>query len=120
MPVQEFARLDGAVNLSVITNATPEEFTLSGVYCIDQITEKVILSASWKNRFQYRSQKNDMSGPKTRARSKGNIPQPKQTGLHGKMISTALVSGWNRLPLAIKDEEDAQKAKQLIKKFAFS
>ena len=87
---------------------------------IDQITEKVILSASWKNRFQYRSQKNDMSGPKTRARSKGNIPQPKQTGLHGKMISTALVSGWNRLPLAIKDEEDAQKAKQLIKKFAFS
>ena len=29
MPVQEFARLDGAVNLSVITNATPEEFALS-------------------------------------------------------------------------------------------
>ena len=34
MPVQEFARLDGAVNLSVIANATPEEFALSGVYCI--------------------------------------------------------------------------------------
>ena len=34
MPVQEFARLDGAVNLSVIANATPEEFALSGVDCI--------------------------------------------------------------------------------------
>ena len=29
----EFARLDGAVNLSVIANATPEEFALSRVYC---------------------------------------------------------------------------------------
>ena len=36
------------------------------------------------------------------------------------MISAALVAGWNRLPLAIKDEEDAQKAKQLIKKLVFS
>ena len=31
--VQEFARLDGAVNLSVIANVTPEEFVLSGVDC---------------------------------------------------------------------------------------
>ena len=29
MPEQEFARLDGAVNLSFIANVTPEEFALS-------------------------------------------------------------------------------------------
>ena len=33
MPVQEFDRLDGAVNLSVIGNATLEEFALSRVDC---------------------------------------------------------------------------------------
>ena len=37
MPVQEFAKLDGAVNLLVIANATPEEFALSGVDCNRQL-----------------------------------------------------------------------------------
>jgi len=91
-----------------------------GIPSVEQISEKVILSASWKNREFFRSQNNGMSGPQTRSRTNGNLPQPVQKGVYGKMVSTALVSGWNRLPIAIKNEDDPQKAKTLIKNFAFS
>ena len=91
-----------------------------GIPSVEQISEKVILSASWKNREFFRSQNNGMSGPQTRSRTNGNLPQPVQKGVYGKMVSTALISGWNRLPIDIKNEDDPQKAKNLIKNFAFS
>ena len=81
---------------------------------IEQITEKTILFAAWKKKSEFNELNNSLTGPSTRSRAQGNIPQPIQKGPMGKAISTSIACGWNRLPLAIKRENDATKAKKLI------
>jgi len=81
---------------------------------INQITEKTILRAAWKKRGEFLDRNNSLVGPSTRSRAKGNIPQPVQKGLFGKMVSSSIDCGWNRLPSQIKYETDAKKAKTLI------
>ena len=87
---------------------------------IEQITEKVILDAAWKKRELFRNENHAMSGPKTRARANGKVNHPIQKGYFGRMISTALVGGWNRLPSVIKDEDNAKRAKNMIKNLVLS
>jgi len=88
-----------------------------GIMSIEQIKEKIILQAAWKRREQFQELNNSLSGPSTRSRAKGNIPHPIQKGTLNKMISTSVSCGWNRLPLDIKLEEDAKKAKKMIANF---
>ena len=87
-----------------------------GIPNINQITEKVILSAAWKQRAHFRQTNSQLEGPSTRARSNGNIPQPVQKGFNSNLISTAIACGWNRLPLSIKNENSSIKARLLIKR----
>ena len=87
------------------------------ILSIEQITEKIILQAAWKRKGEFLEVNNSLSGPSTRSRAKGNIPHPIQKGYLGKMISTSLRRGWNRLPIAIKHEDNATKAKKLIRDY---
>ena len=88
-----------------------------GIQSVVQIKEKVILQAAWKRRDQYQELNQSLSGPSTRSRAKGNVPHPIRKGPLNKMISTSLSCGWNRLPITIKFEEDAKKAKRMIAEF---
>ena len=87
---------------------------------IDVITEKIILCAAWKRRNDFNEMNTSLNGPSTRTRAKGNIPHPKQKGPLGKMTSTIITCGWNRLPVHIKHEENASKAKKKIVQYVMS
>ena len=84
---------------------------------VEQMVERKSLQLAWRARSSLRSlhEQSEQTGPKTRARSNGNLPAPDQKGHRGKMISTSTRLAWNRLPLKIKEEEKFVKAKQLIK-----
>jgi len=103
----------GYANLTTIR----EKLGLPNIY---QITEKVILTAAWKQKSQCLQENKQLEGPSTRARAKGNIPQPMQKGALANMVSTTIACGWNRLPYHIKNEDDFYKAKEAIKKHVFS
>ena len=83
------------------------------ILSIAEITEKLILTHAWKTREKIAPQ--NQSGPTTRSRSQGNVPQPNQQGIRSKMISTFATCAFNRLPLEVKIEKDSKKAKRLIK-----
>jgi len=84
------------------------------IHTLEQITEKMILQAAWKRKTEFRELCNTLTGPSTRSKAQGNLPHPNQKGHLGKMVSTSILCGWNRLPLAIKIEDDMRKAKKMI------
>ena len=53
----------------------------------------------------------------TRSVVNGKLKLPKKTGWTGKMIQTKRLEAWNDLPLEIKFEKNATKAKWMIKSF---
>ena len=87
---------------------------------VDQVTEKVVLFAAWRNRNMFKELNSSLKGPSTRSRAKGNVPHPIQKGPLGKVSSTPITSGWNRLPLHIKSVENTATAKRLINKHVMS
>ena len=86
-----------------------------GIPSIAQITDILVLTAAWNRREHFQTQALNMSGPSTRSREKGNVPQPVQKGYLGQMVATAVSCGWNRLPKNIKSENNTLKAKKLIR-----
>jgi len=81
------------------------------IMSVADITEKVILTQAWKSRHSFRALNLDSEGPTTRAKSNGNVPQPIQKGMRGKLISTQAQCAYNRLPKSIKEEDDESMAK---------
>ena len=85
-----------------------------GIPNILQITEKVILSAAWKQRAQFQQANSQLDLRLVQSQTETSLSQYKK-GFHGNLISTAIACGWNRLPITIKNEDSSLKARLLIK-----
>ena len=82
------------------------------ILSVDEVAEKLILTHAWKNRSNLKPI--EIVGPITRSRSQGNIPQPNQKGMFGKMILTQSKCAFNKLTIEAKSENDPLKAKKII------
>ena len=71
------------------------------------------MSYAWKNRNRFQPL---TDGPMTRAKAKGNLPQPIQKGLLGTLTSTHALCAWNKAPLEVKLATSTSSVKRLIKK----
>jgi len=88
--------------------------TQLNIMSVAAITEKINLTQAWKSRGTLRALNLDSKGPTTRAKSNGNVPQPIQKGMRGKLVSTQAHCAFNRLPKAIKEEDNETNAKLQI------
>jgi hypothetical protein len=84
------------------------------IQSVSALANKLITMHAWKNRKILMPK--ETAGPNTRSRSRGNIPQPIQKGVLGKMISTLAKCAFNRIPLHIKLEDNANVAKRFFSK----
>ena len=105
--VAKLPRKSSHISISTVRN------TLN-IMPVTKIADKLILTHAWKKRRLLLPM--ELPGPCTRSRARGNNPQPVQKGIIGKMISTLAASAFNKLPLDLKLEESASKAKFQIKK----
>ena len=84
------------------------------ILSVENIADKLILTHAWKERAKYQQTK--PTGPTTRSRSQGNIPQPNQKGMLGKMIATNSRCAFNKLPLEVKLDNNPRRVKKNILK----
>ena len=87
------------------------------ILSVAAITEKVNLTQAWKSRRSIQALNSRSEGPITRAKSNGNVPQPVQKGMWGKLLATHAHCAFNRLPKYIKEENNEMIAKYEIFKY---
>jgi len=87
------------------------------ILSVAAITEKVNLTQAWKSRRSIQALNSRSEGPITRAKSNGNVPQPIQKGMWGKLLATHAHCAFNRLPKYIKEENNEMIAKYEIFKY---
>ena len=77
------------------------------------------LCADWglEERRLFLDQQHDYDGPKTRGRCAGDVLAPDQRSWAGKTTKTKASIAWNALPREVRAEEDADKARRMIKRF---
>ena len=61
----------------------------------------------------------ERSGPVTRSKANLNLPHPDQRHHCTKLSVTFLTKAWNRIPLAVKQEEKLQNVKHHLKRSIF-
>ena len=71
---------------------------------------------AWKRRQQFLDQAN-YEGPTTRGRHAGDVVAPDQRAWAGKMTVTKAAIAWNNLPGTVRTQENASKARHMIKNY---
>ena len=87
---------------------------------VKNVRDKVLMFNAWKHSHLIAPAPGSLSGPTTRARSRGNVPQPIQSGFIGKTTLSKLTCAWNSMPLEIKNCTSVKSVKALIKKHIMS
>ena len=90
------------------------EYNLATSYAASQTLTEALLQSSLAREFM-KLQSN--GGMETRARKKLNLIAPDQRGWRGKKVATKIQQIWNSIPLTIKMENNAVKAKKALKIF---
>ena len=83
---------------------------------IEAIRDKIVGFEAWKQRREFMKLQSN-GGMETRARKKLNLIAPDQRGWRGKKVATKIRQSWNTIPLTIKMENNAGKAKKALKIF---
>ena len=87
-----------------------------GFLSVTDVRDKCLMLAAQKNREIYMKRTQNLDGPSTRAKSRGDIPHSNCKGQIGMKTSTAIDKIWNRIPKMIRDEPSFEKAARKIKK----
>ena len=83
---------------------------------VDEIVDYSLQCAAWK---MFGNCPVECSGPVTRSRANLNLPHPDQRRHCAKSSVTFLTKAWNRIPLAVKQEEKLQLVKHQLKRSIF-
>ena len=86
------------------------------IMSVQDLADKPIYMQAWKDRAIINT-KSNKGGPLTRSQARGDILQPDQRGILGKMVLTLAKCAYNKLPNECRNEEDAGRAKRQIQKF---
>ena len=86
------------------------------IMSVQDLADKAIYMQAWKDRAVINTNTNK-GGPLTRSQARGDILQPDQRGILGKMVLTLAKCAYNKLPNECRNEEDAGRAKRQIQKF---
>ena len=87
------------------------------IMSVQEIADKTIFIQAWKDRADIKVPNYESAGPETRSRARGDVLQPDQRGMLGRMVSTLAICAYNKLPSEIRAAEDAENVKRSIIKF---
>ena len=94
-----------------------ETRTALNIPSVQDVNDISIMFEAWKRRRLFLDQQHDYDGPKTRGRCAGDVLAPDQRSWAGKTTKTKASIAWNALPREVRAEEDADKARRMIKRF---
>ena len=80
---------------------------------IIEIRDKALYTEAWKRRKSFLEV--SIGGPRTRARSCGNLPLGKSNGILTHLLSNKLIVAWNQLPLHLKHDDSRYSARRKIR-----